>query len=249
MTCQEFDHLIVNLTCDLPLPEPERKRALAHADTCLQCGARLARQQSVRGALQSLAQREHTINAPDHIRQRMMAAFEQQQAATTTTPVRTPFWARWRWQWAMPIAATALMVCALLAGWWHVWQPVQEAERTEAPAAKPASPPQETMSEQRPATRSQSEPVAMARATARTIIKPRETRVIKAVRPEPEFISLRPGTQAEPSEFEQVVRMEIPRTTLALWGVRINDESDSQKVNAEVVFGEDGVACAIRILN
>ena len=61
--------------------------------------------------------------------------------------------------------------------------------------------------------------------------------------------TLRPGAQAEPAEFEQIVRLQIPRTTLALWGVRINEDSNSQKVNAEVVFGEDGVARAIRILN
>jgi hypothetical protein len=64
-----------------------------------------------------------------------------------------------------------------------------------------------------------------------------------------EFLSLRPGAQSEPTEFEHVVRLQIPRTTLALWGVRLNEDNDNQKVNAEVVFGEDGIARAIRILN
>ena len=58
-----------------------------------------------------------------------------------------------------------------------------------------------------------------------------------------------PIAQAEADEFQQVVRMQIPRSTLRLWGLPLNEEGNSERVSAEVFFSEDGVARAIRLHN
>ena len=94
MNCQQFDQIIVNLACNVRMDAAERARALAHADTCLKCGARFTRQQTISTALQSLARQEQTINAPARIGQLLFAAFEQQHVVRPAlTPVRRRFWA------------------------------------------------------------------------------------------------------------------------------------------------------------
>ena len=47
----------------------------------------------------------------------------------------------------------------------------------------------------------------------------------------------------------QIVRVEVPRSTLMMWGLPVNAERAGEMVQADVVIGEYGVARAIRILN
>jgi hypothetical protein len=64
-----------------------------------------------------------------------------------------------------------------------------------------------------------------------------------------EMLRLTPLVEGGPQEFEQVVRIEVPRSTLMMWGVPVNAERAAERVQAEVFIGEDGVARAIRLLN
>jgi hypothetical protein len=62
-----------------------------------------------------------------------------------------------------------------------------------------------------------------------------------------ELLHLTPLAATGPQEFEQVVRIEVPRSTLAMWGLPVNAERAAERVEAEVFIGEDGVARAIRL--
>lgn len=252
MNCQDFDKLIVNLACDVPMNADERANALAHAETCLQCGARLARQQNVAAALQALNKREQSIHAPERIGEQLMAAFaEQHSPSVRVVPAPKSFWAGLRFNWAMAATATALVLFALTAMlWWRTPAPVQEAKQNNIQNVN-------ALPEQREMVRKETASVppkkeSVMRVAARTPVRPHVRRPSQPMQSEDRFngfVALRPNADTEPAEFEQVVRMQIPRTTLALWGVRLSEDNDNQKVNAEVVFGEDGIARAIRILN
>jgi hypothetical protein len=254
MNCQEFNQLIVHLTCDVEMDAAERARALAHADTCLNCGARVTRQQTIATALESLAKQEQIIQAPERIGQLLFAAFEQQQeliVRPVPRPVRSSFWAGLRLDWATAVAAAMILLFAVSAlRWWRTPPPVPEASVANAHNDAAATQQPEPAAQEKSATSVQQERASTV--TARAIAKPRVRRTATMMRSgaagDTEFLSLRPGVQSEPTEFEQVVRLQLPRTTLALWGVRLSEDNDNQKVNAEVVFGEDGVARAIRIL-
>ena len=261
MNCQDFSQLIVTLTCDLPLEASERARALAHANVCHYCQAHLTRQESLAATLQSLAQQEQIINAPEHIGQQLLAAFEQQKqpvAGTVATPVRRGFWTGFRLNWALAATATVLLLFALSPLWWGP-EPVRQTNLTQE--LHPELALQQAASAPATTTPVPLERTASPRAVVRAAFKARARSAPSAVHSvrygsvrhsedgKGEFLALRPNLSAEPSEFEQIVRMQIPRTTLALWGVRVNEDSDNPKVHAEVVFGEDGVARAIRILN
>jgi len=55
--------------------------------------------------------------------------------------------------------------------------------------------------------------------------------------------------QPEPTEIEQVLSIEIPRSTLMMWGLPVNAERAAERVRADLIIGDDGVTRAIRIRN
>ena len=46
----------------------------------------------------------------------------------------------------------------------------------------------------------------------------------------------------------QIVRMELPRSTLVNFGLPVNMDRYNEKVKADVIFGVDGLAHAIRFV-
>ena len=46
----------------------------------------------------------------------------------------------------------------------------------------------------------------------------------------------------------QIVRVELPRTTLASFGLPVNMDRYNEKVKADVLLGVDGMAHAIRFV-
>ncbi len=56
------------------------------------------------------------------------------------------------------------------------------------------------------------------------------------------------GRPIDPGEFLQVVRVSMPRSEMAQFGLPMPAEPEPGRVMADVVFGEDGVARAIRFV-
>lgn len=257
MNCQQFDKIIVNLACDLPMNDADHDRALAHAGVCPPCKARLARQQNAAAGLQALNAQEQTINAPSHIGLALQVAFEQQRASSFRQTSVLPklvghWWNQWlggeaNWRMATVMAtAVGLVIFSLLAttGLWrtrsHHWPQTGELMATDH--------------NERPESGSlNNETVKATLHAPQTPIRIRPHQRPKAVRRLPEeygaLLSLLPIAQNEADEFQQVVRMQIPRSTLRLWGLPVNEESASDQVSAKVYFSEDGVARAIRLHN
>jgi hypothetical protein len=63
-----------------------------------------------------------------------------------------------------------------------------------------------------------------------------------------EFIPLVQGAQYQQAEEAHLVRVELPRTALASFGLPVNAEAPAGRVKADVLLGEDGVARAIRFV-
>jgi hypothetical protein len=248
MNCHQFDKIIVNLACEQLTDAAKRRDALAHAQSCAQCGTRLARQQSVADGLRALALQEQAINAPAQLGAALQAAFERQRTVSVQehfSPVRAGqrslSWLNWRWAAA---AAVLLVVFGLAAAsWWRARSQV-------------APPTVETITrvikEQSPKTPSGLEVDVAANASPMPVkLRPQLRKKSERRRTDDygALISLMPIAPTETEEFQQVVRMQIPRSTLRLWGLPLNDESNSGPVNAEVYFSENGVARAIRLHN
>jgi hypothetical protein len=63
-----------------------------------------------------------------------------------------------------------------------------------------------------------------------------------------DFIPLRYMNAASLQDGGQVVRVELPRSALANFGLPVNMDRYNEKVKADVIFGVDGLAHAIRFV-
>jgi hypothetical protein len=63
-----------------------------------------------------------------------------------------------------------------------------------------------------------------------------------------DFIPLTYGASLSGTDGGHVVRLELPRTALAQFGLPVNAERSGEPVTADVLLGEDGLARAIRFV-
>ena len=63
-----------------------------------------------------------------------------------------------------------------------------------------------------------------------------------------DFVPLNYGGVQKPMESGEVIRMEMPRSTLIAFGLPVNVDSADAPVKAELLLGEDVMARAIRFL-
>jgi hypothetical protein len=63
-----------------------------------------------------------------------------------------------------------------------------------------------------------------------------------------DYIPIGYGAPLSPNEFAQIVRVSVPRSDMARFGLPIRLDAGPERVTADVVLGEDGVARAIRFV-
>ena len=63
-----------------------------------------------------------------------------------------------------------------------------------------------------------------------------------------EFIPLMNGGQLAPGDAGHLMRVEVPRSALASFGLPVNADRPGGRVKADVLMGEDGIARAIRFV-
>ncbi|HWQ32209.1 MAG TPA: hypothetical protein VNQ79_04945 [Blastocatellia bacterium] len=255
MNCREFEQSIVELSDGGLMDAAQRSLAQAHAEACAHCAERLAAERRTVAALRALAARDSAVSAPAHLRHALEAAFDENCAALNQAPVTARQWLRR----GLAAAAAILLLFALAVS---IWQRMNEQEikadgkQTEtAPATVPhreaAAPevqtgqPDNDSAVSQVAGRTETSARRRSRHPVKTELRPTTANDEELA----ELFALTPLAATEPAEFEQVVSIEIPRSTLMLWGVPVNADRAGENVKAEVVIGEDGVARAIRLRN
>ncbi len=63
-----------------------------------------------------------------------------------------------------------------------------------------------------------------------------------------DYFPIAGGGQLAPGDAGHVVRVELPRTALASFGLPVNADRTEARVKADVLMGEDGIARAIRFV-
>jgi hypothetical protein len=78
----------------------------------------------------------------------------------------------------------------------------------------------------------------------------RSSETVASYRPEiaTDFIPLRYMNVANLQEGGQIVRVEVPRSALANFGLPVNMDRYNERVKADVLYGVDGLAHAIRFV-
>ena len=173
--------------------------------------------------LQTLREEIRGKEAPPRVEAALLAAFRAR--------VRV----RRRWTIAGLAAAAALVLMAGSAAWWMsrpVAPPVVRVQHPFPPEIPVAA------IEHNPVQRSAARPVR------------------RAVRPRPklqeevttEFLPLDETAALAPIESGQVVRVQLPRSTMIRFGFPMNPDRMMEPVQADVVFAQDGIARAVRFV-
>ncbi len=259
MNCQQFEKLVVDLASDYLMEATTAASALAHTKDCARCAARLAAERRLTEALRTFAVSEAAVRAPERVRLTLRAAFDKHLAETAAVASLSPARHLVRW-WVATAAAILLLAAFTVALWVRTSQMEKEpvAGTRQPKQLQPSVPPKtgvKSIVEGEPnklAIARSSDAAVTAQPRSRRAGRERQIEVdseSEEEESEAEFIPLTLVAQTEPGETEQVVRVEVSRLTLLLWRLPVSAERGEERVQAEVVIGEDGVARAVRILN
>jgi hypothetical protein len=259
MNCHDFEVAAADLAAAHLMDAAQRESALAHAASCAGCAARLADERALTGGLLFVAKMANE-EAPDRVEAALLAAFRQQRAELPRiAQART---ARHRLLYAAAsVAAIALivMVLALVAS---RTRDAQELTPQNAANPGPAVPvdPRPAAPQLQPVPSQKNEVVALQATGQRR--RPAE-RIRNVARSKPpvddlnnpaagaeiatDFIPLMNETLAQ-MDGGQVMRIELPRSALMSFGLPMDMERANERIKADVVVGNDGLARAIRFV-
>lgn len=259
MNCQDFEASVNDLARDQLMDSASRAAALAHSEGCRECAARLADERMLSAGLTRLA--AIGGQAPARVEAALLAAFRERkeiQAGRTTTIKSHP----WR-RWAIAAAAAVLILIALVAlrANQSAHEPAQKALNTQPDSTQPALPAAQPLPEQKnpeqknsvaPKNRKRELQNHYAAERSRRAAPPAEDNKGKDAAGDYEiatdFIPLTHRGSFAQWEGGQVVRVELPRSALVSFGLPVNLERAGERVKADVVVGNDGMARAIRFV-
>ena len=216
----------------------------SHLEHCAACAALLKREQRLSHGLRALS--AAVAPAPSEaLSRRLLDAFAGRQPAQPVVARGTSRVAGNRW-----LRAAATVVVAAGAVW--LWSSTGDKAASDKPRVESTSVAEiRTPEAIQPAAPVQSAAdVRRGSATALASQKPRRSRqrALPAVVRPVGFVAL-PGAAGLPDfESGEIVRMEIPLTSLPTYGIEILPDAQGSPVEADLLVGQDGQARAIRLV-
>jgi len=251
MNCQRFETVVSELARGQMMAAEQRSEALEHSDVCDDCAARLSDEQMLTLGLQSLASEMESLEAPREIEAKLLAAFRAREVVVPITRRRSS--SRY---WLAAIAAMLLIAISVVVFRWSNRpadaprqavkqdqpQPQINDKSNEQLAQDVEKPGVDDSLPQRPKPR-RVHPVSLRRpdnaAVANHVTKEIAT----------DFIPLSYMSAASlQQEGGQIIRVQLPRSALANFGLPVNMDRYNEKVKADVLYGVDGMARAIRFV-
>jgi len=199
--------------------------------------------------LQALASEMKDLEAPEHVEIKLLEAF---RARKVVVPISTRRWTS-RPYWLAAVAAVLLIAMSVVA---LRWRSAEKPAESFAGRREPETP---KVNQPREETPQLVEYQAVIQPPLRYNPKrnrhPRsrssENAQVASLRPSEiatDFIPLRYMNVANLQEGGQIVRVEVPRSALANFGLPVNMDRYNERVKADVLYGVDGLAHAIRFV-
>ncbi|HEV7682377.1 MAG TPA: hypothetical protein VGO68_09675 [Pyrinomonadaceae bacterium] len=265
MNCEAFESNVNDLARERLLDASVRARALAHRDECETCARRLVEESALSFGLRALASQTKTVAVPVPDNE-LFAALRKRQAPINATAVGS-----WRY-WAtagVAVAAMMLLVIAVVAVRSRLIAPQTPGVST-LPNARPEksieSTPQVVI-DSKPTAEKSDNAVANHRTRGqrrnlkRQLLDTVASQSNKDIAAETatsdldpateittEFMPIGYATETSMQDGGQLVRVELPRSALIAFGLPMNVNRFDERVKADVFFGADGLARAIRFV-
>ena len=231
MNCTGFEKVVTEMARG-GLAEAAQREASAHAKTCVRCARRLANEQSLSAVVAAVVMADSLRVAPAAAEQMLLTEFRKQHAG----------WKRqgtWWTRAAFGAVAAALIVAAGVGLRRAPEQPTAQMKPPKARVAPPVIP------VTAPAVREVSK--AHLRTSQRKVARKSTTQPAVVQREVmTEFIPIM--YDPEPIERGQIVRIRLPRSALATFGIPMNEDHAEEAIRADVLLGEDGLARAVRFV-
>ena len=253
MNCQRFETVVSELARGQVIAAEQRAEALAHSDICDDCATRLGDEQMLTLGLQSLASEMESLEAPRELEAKLLEAF---RARAVVVPI-TRRQSNTRY-WLAAIAAMLLIAISVVVFRWSN-RPADEprqAIKQEQPQPQPdvSNKSNEQLAqdvEKPPVEDSLPQPSKPKRVHPVSLRRPNNAAVANHVTKEiaTDFIPLSYMSAANlQQEGGQIIRVQVPRSALANFGLPVNMDRYNEKVKADVIYGVDGMARAIRFV-
>jgi len=245
MNCQTFSELASDIARDQMMDAAARAQALAHAEDCVSCAVQLRAQEHLTSNLRELVAATKDETASPVVWDRLSVAFDSRRVTQPKSNRRRAIYA------AGAIAAMLILTFAIV----QLLQIARHRQSTNVEAAVaatfPPTLPAQIIDErkgkdviiavkQKPAVvRHRLTPLS---STSRGLTVPvNQTKEIAT-----DFILL--TYDGDVGSEAQLVRVELPRSSMASFGLPVNMDRADQRVKADVLLGADGLARAIRFV-
>jgi hypothetical protein len=223
----------------------------SHVEHCQSCAAFMSRERQLSQGLRALAATTAAVGSSDAVERRVLEIFAERQAVEQ--PDRSLSASGRSWTHWLRVAA-ALMVIAVSVVAWRMMRSRAATDAPGRPTTVVADLPTPDAA-QVPGSVRTSAPVGSTPGVAAVDLAGRHRTARRQVRaPAPPivgpvgFVEL-PGAGGLP-EFEsgQIIRLEIPLTSLPTYGIEILPDAHGTPVEADLLVGQDGQARAIRLV-
>ena len=252
MNCQSFEEVVTDIAREQLLDVGVRGEVLGHTRQCESCAARLEDEIAITLKLKSFAVSSKSVGASARIESELLKDFEAQQIEVPAFAARpqTGYWLR---HGIGAIAALLLIVFALAL---FRLRPV--AITNEGTSGSLAATPT-TISGPIPSLL-KSTPVSSGpsvRPKRNVLVRrnqPSTTSITSKAKPPSttevatDFIPVTYGGAANLADGGRMVRVELPRSAMASFGLPVDMDRANEKVKADVLMGVDGLAHAIRFV-
>ena len=262
MNCHDLEGIVDDLARGQMMEASLREKALAHAGSCASCAMRLADERALTAGLRAVAAATVADEAPPSVESTLLTAFREQRLA-----MRAPVFAGARYsarRWAyVAVGAAALAVIVMLlslsasrsqvskppvlekAGGAETAIPPTTEDRIFAPPPSPGTNGKKLVSV-RSSTRSKGTPRRITNAgQSNRAVEKRDDSMDEIAT---DFIPLMNRESLAQLDSGQVMRVELPRSALMSYGLPMNMERADERIKADVLVGNDGLARAIRFV-
>ena len=257
MNCQRFEELVNDIAREQMLDVSVRGEALAHGSECEHCALRLEDELAITLRLRNFAGNFESVSAPAQVETQLLAAFEQRGLVGSRPPAMSR-----KAYWIAAIAAMLLIVFALSI--FRARQSAPAVGKTNAvPVAQAGSPTNPVASPPAPSAR-RNDQTQLSVPRKRTLAARQNrrgatpiTNQAKAKGPTElkgtseiatDFLPITYGWIAGLADGGRMVRVELPRSAMASFGLPVNMDRANERVKADVLVGVDGLAHAIRFV-
>lgn len=250
MNCNLFDEKIVAIARGELLDAEAKQEALNHTRECSDCKARLQSEEILNVRLKEFAL--DSIAVSPKIENTLRKAFKTNIAKPNLTVVMMPERQRGAWVIGGAIAACLLLTVGFLAQRFYTNQSsltsvvLTSDKFVEFEKAVDEDDWKEFVVTEIPKNNDRFSPFADSRQLKRKTEKKKEIIEAETVT---EFMSLTDDSTIAGLEPRQIVRVRLTRSALIALGLPIDVERADEKITADVMLSEEGIAKAIRFVH